>query len=146
MSVLLLSRVLNDHRDHGDTHMLAHVAAFNSKGQMLIERRRDDGKWTLPGGPAKVGETPEQAAKRELYEETGLTAGKLEPLGAITTGGMNLHVFRTTVTGEPEHGHDPDHENDKYQWLSKGDDVKKIAWHKAMDVALGLLGFQGGSK
>ena len=37
----------------------------------------------LPGGHIEKGQTPEQAAKNELYEETGYAAKKLELLGVL---------------------------------------------------------------
>jgi 8-oxo-dGTP diphosphatase len=56
---------------------------------LLIERAREPfaGQWAFPGGFIDVGETPEQAAERELEEETGLAGVHLE----------QLHTF-----GEPD--------------------------------------------
>ena len=39
---------------------------------LLIERKNPPYGWALPGGFVDVGETVEQAAVREAYEETGL--------------------------------------------------------------------------
>ncbi|MDQ3431099.1 MAG: NUDIX domain-containing protein [Actinomycetota bacterium] len=44
---------------------------------VLLQQRGDDGSWGLPGGALDPGETLEQAARRELLEETGLVAGPL---------------------------------------------------------------------
>ena len=35
-------------------------------------RQADSGRWSTPGGVIEPGESPEQAATREVYEETGL--------------------------------------------------------------------------
>ena len=49
---------------------------------LLIQRKHDPfaGRWALPGGFVDVGEAPEQAARRELEEETGLKKVYLEQL------------------------------------------------------------------
>ena len=51
----------------------------------------------LPAGKLDEGEPPEDCAARELEEETGFRAGRLEKLGAIrTTPGFSdelIHVF-----------------------------------------------------
>lgn len=45
---------------------------FNDKGEVLLQHRGDFDKWGFPGGAVELGETPEQAAIREVKEETGL--------------------------------------------------------------------------
>ena len=45
---------------------------FNELGEVLLELRSDNGFWGLPGGGLEVGESVEQALKREVLEETGL--------------------------------------------------------------------------
>ncbi len=52
-----------------------------SEGHVLFIRRAWDpyqGFWALPGGHIDPGETEEAAARRELIEETGITADRLE--------------------------------------------------------------------
>jgi ADP-ribose pyrophosphatase YjhB (NUDIX family) len=43
----------------------------NEKGQILLERRRDNAYWGLPGCIMEIGETIGQTIIREVKEETG---------------------------------------------------------------------------
>ena len=60
--------------------VIALVAVFNSNKELLLLKRSDKahcgGLWSFPGGKVEDGETPLDAAVRELKEETGLS-GKL---------------------------------------------------------------------
>jgi ADP-ribose pyrophosphatase YjhB (NUDIX family) len=50
----------------------AAVALFNSEGRILLLRRKDNDKWTMPGGTLELGESLTDCALREVREETGL--------------------------------------------------------------------------
>lgn len=58
----------------------AGVIVESPEGAVLLQRRTDDGSWGLPGGALELGESLEDAARRELREETGLVAGELRLL------------------------------------------------------------------
>jgi 8-oxo-dGTP diphosphatase len=60
---------------------------FDAKGRALLIRRGNPpfkGKYALPGGFVDVGETVEDACRRELMEETGVKAGRLELIGVYS--------------------------------------------------------------
>lgn len=56
----------------------ASVIVYDEERGLLLQRRSDNGKWCYHGGSIEPGETAEEAAKRELFEEIGLKANKLE--------------------------------------------------------------------
>ena len=47
------------------------AVVFNPRGELLLVRERKEGLWSLPGGWADVGESPGEAAAREVLEESG---------------------------------------------------------------------------
>lgn len=56
----------------------ASVIVIDSDGKILLQHRRDNNFWGLPGGAMEIGESFEETARREVFEETGLTVGKLD--------------------------------------------------------------------
>ena len=59
-------------------HVLRHpvvgvvAVARTKEGKVVLIRRRDTGKWALPGGTVEWGETLSQCVRRELREEAGV--------------------------------------------------------------------------
>lgn len=62
------------------------------KNAVLLQRRRDGGDWGLPGGAKEPGETLEETARRELFEETGLIAKSLRFL-TVCSGLEFTHTY-----------------------------------------------------
>jgi 8-oxo-dGTP diphosphatase len=60
------------------------VGVIEEQGQILITRRAEDlhqgGKWEFPGGKVEPGESVEEALRRELEEELGITTQDVRPL------------------------------------------------------------------
>lgn len=90
------------------------VLARDNSGRVLLVRRAFApamGELCLPGGFMDLNETPEECARRELHEETGLTADSMELAGAdrdsTDYGGVALYVYRATgLHGTPVPGDD----------------------------------------
>lgn len=72
--------------------MSAGVILVDREGRVLMQLRDDNprimfpGFWGLTGGAALEGESPEETARREVTEETGLTLGRIDPFRAYYLG------------------------------------------------------------
>ena len=58
------------------------VFFFNNQEHVLLCKRRDINLWNLPGGRVEDGESPWNAALREVHEEIGVTA-EIERLAGV---------------------------------------------------------------
>ncbi|TMV51471.1 NUDIX domain-containing protein [Paenibacillus mesophilus] len=64
---------------------LEYVSIFPRKdGKWLVSRHAERDTWEFAGGRIESGETPEEAAHRELFEETGTLRCKLTPLSVYS--------------------------------------------------------------
>ncbi len=92
---------------------------------LLIKRAREPfkGRWAFPGGFVDKDESLEDAANRELQEETGLTAIKLEQLGAFGDPGRDPRGHTVSVVFFAV--------LDQRQDAIAADDASEARWHSA---------------
>jgi 8-oxo-dGTP pyrophosphatase MutT (NUDIX family) len=77
------------------------VVILNARGDVLLCHATETTHWDVPKGAADPGESPREAALRELVEETGivLPAARLKDLGRfVYRRDKDLHLFAVRVT------------------------------------------------
>jgi 8-oxo-dGTP pyrophosphatase MutT (NUDIX family) len=62
----------------------AAVLIIDKQNRLLLQHRKDNQQWGLIGGSMEIGESLEDTARREAYEETGLDLLKLEWFGLFS--------------------------------------------------------------
>lgn len=80
--------------------------AFDLEGRLMLLRLTYGGHaWTLPSGGLKRGETPQDAARRELLEESGCEGRVFEPIATreetLHGAPHRVHIFSTRVDCRP---------------------------------------------
>src|SRR6202140_3948430 len=97
--------------------------------EIAVVRLRRRNEWVLPKGKLDEGETPRDAAEREVLEEAGHDVSVHEFLGTLVyeSGGRSkvVHYSRMETNGEPAH--------------ELMDDVKAVEWLPLDTAGEGLL-------
>lgn len=102
-------------------------------------QNKDEHAWTIPKGELGPGECAIDAARRELAEETGITAqGELTPLGSVKqAGGKTVHIWAVEQDADATRICSNDFELEwppKSGTLSRFPEVDRAAWF-ALPVA-----------
>ncbi len=92
---------------------------------LLVKRGKapSDGKWAIPGGSVELGETLQQAAQREIIEETGIRIRAAEPVYTFDFiernqyGRIRFHYVIIDLAAEYLSGK-----------IKPGDDADQAAW------------------
>src|ERR687887_1881364 len=103
-------------------------------GELLVITPRGKQVTGLPKGGMNAGESPEQAAEREVREETGIVARVREPLGDVTywyrRDGRRVHktvhfFLCDFVAGSTA---DHDHEVDDARWIPLAEAPRRLSY------------------
>lgn len=110
---------------------------------LLVRRARPPrrGEWSIPGGLVELGETVEQAARREVREETGLELGPLALVAVVDSierdaeGRVRRHYVLVdftaeAVAGEPHAGSDAA----EVRWVGPAELRALPLWERTREV------------
>ena len=132
----------------------AYVLRVGARGggvEVLALRRapggRSPGSWETVHGHIEAGETPVEAALRELREETGLEPARLYNLSRVEAFYRHssdeialIPVFAGVVDTGAEAR--PSSEHDRVEWLAPAAAAARFAWpreRRALDDVLSIL-------
>jgi 8-oxo-dGTP pyrophosphatase MutT (NUDIX family) len=132
-----------------DGRKIVSVIGVINDDKILLGKRRDNGRWTNPGGHLSEGEDPKAGAIRELKEETGLepkTIKHLKTENVTTPTGKKyvIHAYQATIEDpKTTMQQDPDKEVERWQWISIKDGISNDVLnnlHSPKNVLLKALG------
>lgn len=127
------------------------VVVVRREGELLVMRRAPErlGYWSLVSGGVEPEETPQEAAQRELFEESGLAAEVRRLPVALSYSLLDdppairaryaPGIERVTVhafVADAEHGWEPtlDAEHDVYRWCDLEQAVALMAYETTRDA------------
>lgn len=107
---------------------------FQKRTLLLLHRKL--GLWLPPGGHIDEGELPEEAALREVYEETGLRARIVRPLGVHEGPRHFTHYFEMLLISD-DGAHD--HETKEVRFVSLAEAARAIRSKRDLTVLRRLM-------
>jgi 8-oxo-dGTP pyrophosphatase MutT (NUDIX family) len=104
-------------------------------GRVLVVHRRRYDDWSLPKGKLEGDESWEDAAVREVLEETGLRCVLGVPLGSTTyaPGGIDKEVHWFRMEPSDESG-TPDGEVDELRWLTPAEALELLSYESEREL------------
>lgn len=118
------------------------VAAIIHKEDKIFATQRGYGDfkdyWEFPGGKMEVGETPEEALKREIREELSTEIGLDGFLCTVEYDYPNFHLTMHCYLCRVESGHLELNEHEAAKWLSK-EELESVKWLPADKIIIEKL-------
>ena len=121
----------------------ANIVLINEDGKILLVSRKDDHKdFGLPGGKVDKGETYEEAAIRELKEETGIKAKNLECIFAMHRKGRMGYTFIAEYSGKIDYDEKAEPHVVKWGKMKEAIDGKFGYWNTLVAETLESIGIK----
>lgn len=121
------------------TRRVAICLVTNENDRVLMGKRNDNDKMTMPAGHLEKGECPFLGAARELKEETGLDAENIEMVRCgINEDSIMLYLFKVEVKKDQEVdcSNDPDKECDDFTYEDPFDHIDVLHVEASKNWAL----------
>jgi ADP-ribose pyrophosphatase YjhB (NUDIX family) len=102
MEIIFMVKLVRGERvgKQGKLAVSATAIVFDAARQkILLTKRKDNGRWCLPGGAMEAGESIMEACVREVYEETGLRVHVKRLVGVYS----NPHILLEYADGNKYH-------------------------------------------
>jgi 8-oxo-dGTP diphosphatase len=109
---------------------------LDEDGRVAVVHRPKYDDWTLPKGKLDAGETFEQAALREVWEETGLRCALVRELPSTeySVRGRPKVVRYWLMNVESDPGFAPNDEVDELRWLPAADAAELLTYDRDNEV------------
>ena len=110
-------------------------------GQVCLVHRPRYDDWTLPKGKLDDGESFEDAALREVWEETGLRCRlgeELEPVRYRDNKGRRKLVRYWLMEVDDDEGFEPNSEVDEVRWVARSDAERLLTYEHDRGLVEGL--------
>jgi len=118
-------------------------------GRIFVQRRPPEGllggMWEFPGGKVEAGETPAEALRREMREETGWNVAVGAPVAVVRHAYSHFRVVMHAFECAGASGPPCLRAADAWAWASP-DDMRRYAFPRANRKILALLAMAGGAR
>lgn len=129
--MVALSKKSNDRIYPVQPQVAVGAVVFRGNKVLLVHRGNPpaEGLWAIPGGKVRLGESLQEAAEREILEETGVTIRAGEPVLTFDmidrdeTNRIRYHYVIIDLVGEYLHGK-----------LNAGDDALSARWVSSIEI------------
>ncbi len=140
-----------EENDNSKREETSSLREWKSAGWLLLDEKNNVllihntlGHWDIPKGKVEEGEELEQAAYRELEEETGIKKGEIEVVPFMTTMEYTYHYPNETqmihkvvyvfAARTDKHKVKLSHEHDAYVWLPIDEAIERATYDTLKDA------------